>query len=258
MTSIRRPGLIATLTRLAPAVAAALSRRRAPRQPAPPDPPVAWWVLTCAGLCSTLLTCGWLIAGALEPDTYSPMHQTVSVLAGRAGTHRWIVTTALFAVGVCYIVTATGMTALRRSARIGLVLTGAAGIGIALCPEPVRGNTIQHMACASIGATTIAVWPALTARRGPRAPAIVSVPVATTATAVFMALLAWLFFEAQTDGRVGLAERVDASIQALWPFVVAVALRPRRRGAQASAVAAGTGPEPSPATASEATASEAI
>ena len=228
MSSIERRNLIRALAGLAP-VRSITSTMTFPRRPVrramPSDRPIPWWVLTCAGLCSTLLTSAWLIADALQPATYSPVHQTISILAGHAGAHRWIVTTALLLVGACYVVTGVGMTVLRLSARVGLVVSGAAATGVALCPEPVKGTTTQHMAFTTVGAAAIAVWPALTVRRGPGVSAVVSVPVTTTATVVFMGLLTWLFFEAQTDGRVGLAERVDSSIQACWPFVVAVALR---------------------------------
>jgi Protein of unknown function (DUF998) len=228
MTNIERQSVIRALAGVAPVrgVASRMTVLRRPwRRAMPSDRPIPWWVLTCAGLCSTLLTSAWLIADALQPATYSPVHQTVSVLAGHAGAHRWIVTTALVLVGACYVVTALGMTVLRLSARVGLVVSGAAATGIALSPEPVKGTTTQHMAFTTVGAAAIAVWPALTVRRGPGVSAVVSVPVTTAATAVFMGLLAWLFFEAQTDGRVGLAERLDSSIQAFWPFVVAVAHR---------------------------------
>jgi hypothetical membrane protein len=219
--------------------------RRPAREPEtePTGRPVAWWVLTCAGLCSTLLTAGWLIADALQPPTYSPVHQTISILAGHAGAHRWIVTTALLLVGACYVLTAGGMTALRPSGRLGLAVAGAAAIGVALCPEPVVGTTPQHMVCTTVGAATIAIWPALTARRGPAGCAIVSVRVAAATTVVFLGLLAWLFIEAQTDGRVGLAERIDSSIQACWPLVVAVALRrAAARPARAPSPRASSGP----------------
>ena len=235
MDSIERPGLLRGRPGLAPVrvVIPAISALRPPLRSAP-DRPVASWVLVCAGLCATVLTSGWLIGQAVQPATYSPVHQTVSVLAGHAGAHRWIVTAALLLVGACYVLTATGLTALRGSARLGLVVAGIAAIGIALCPEPVVGSTTQHMAFTTVGAATLAVWPALTVRRGSRAPAIVSVRVAASATAVFMALLGWLFFEAQTDGLVGLAERIDLSVQAVWPWVVALALRRADRRAPAA------------------------
>jgi hypothetical protein len=211
-------------------------------EPGSPDQPIAGWVLISAALCATVLTAGWLIADAVQPATYSPVHQTISILAGHAGAHRWIATTALLLVGACYLATAAGMAVLRPPARIGLAVAGTAAIGVALCPEPVVGTTTQHMAFTTVGAATIAVWPALTARRGAGACAVVRVPVAATVTVVFLALLAWLFIEAQTDGRVGLAERVDCSVQACWPFVVALGLRRAARAAPADPVPEGASP----------------
>jgi Protein of unknown function (DUF998) len=108
---------------------------------------------TCpAGLSPVLLTVGWLVAGALQPASYNPVRQTVSVLAGHAGTDRWVMTSALFLVGGCHLVTAAGLAGLRVPARILLVVAGLASFGIAASPEPVVGSTPQHLAWTSLGA----------------------------------------------------------------------------------------------------------
>jgi hypothetical protein len=44
-------------------------------------------------------TAGYLVAGTLQPTSYSPVRDTVSVLAGYAGADRWLMTSALFLVG---------------------------------------------------------------------------------------------------------------------------------------------------------------
>ena len=124
------------------------------------------WVLVTAGLCPLLLVGGWLAAGAVQPG-YSPVRETVSALAGQAGTHPWIVTGALFAVGGCYLATAAGLAGLRIPARVLLAVAGLSSIGIAASPEPVTGSTPQHLAWTVLGAATITVWPAFTVRRGP-------------------------------------------------------------------------------------------
>jgi hypothetical protein len=182
--------------------------------------PVPWWVLVTSALIPLLLTSAWLIAGGLQPASYSPMQQTVSVLAGQAGAHRWIVTSALYVVGVCYLVGAYGLSCLRRSARVALIVSGAASIGIAASPEPVVGSTTRHMVFTTIGAAVIAIWPALAARRGAAASVLLSPPVATAATIAFVSMLAWLVVETQGGSALGLAERLDSSIEITWPFVV--------------------------------------
>ena len=145
-----------------PALAPALAQLRSHARTAAPSrgrtvPP---WAIVSAGLTPILLTGGWLVAGALQPASYNPVRATVSVMAGHAGTDRWVMTGALLLVGGFHLVTAAGLGALRVSARVLLVLAGVSSVGIALSPEPVLGSTPQHLAWTSFGAVIITVWPA--------------------------------------------------------------------------------------------------
>ena len=124
------------------------------------DRTVPPWAIISAGLTPILLTGGWLVAGALQPASYNPVRDTVSVMAGHAGTDRWVMTGALLLVGGCHLVTAAGLGAIRVSARVLLILAGLSSIGIAVSPEPVVGSTPQHLAWTSFGAVIITVWPA--------------------------------------------------------------------------------------------------
>jgi hypothetical protein len=173
-----------------------------------------------------LATGGWLIADAVQPASYSPIRKTISVMAGHAGTDRWIMTGALFLVGGCQLVTAVGLAGVRVPARILLAVAGLSSIGIAASPEPARGSTAQHLAWTSLGAVALAIWPAFVARRAPPRPLILSSYGCSFVTAVFMALLGWLVIETQGGRDLGLAERLFLSIETCWPFIVAVALRP--------------------------------
>jgi hypothetical protein len=178
-----------------------------------------------AGLSPVSATGGWLIADAVQPTSYSPIRMTVSVLAGHAGTDRWIMTGALFLVGGCQLVTAVGLVGVGVPARILLGVAGLSSIGIAVSPEPALGSTPQHLAWTSLGAVVIAVWPAFVARRAPPRPLILSCYGRAVVTAVSMALLGWLVIETQGGSDLGLAERLFLSIETCWPFIVAVALR---------------------------------
>jgi hypothetical membrane protein len=188
------------------------------------------WAVVSAGLSPVLVTGGWLIAGAVQPASYSPVRQTVSVLAGHAGTDRWIMTAALFLVGGCYLVTAAGLAAAGMPAGILLIIAGMSSIGIAACPEPVSGSTPQHLAWTSLGAVMIAVCPAFTARRASPWPLILSARGSIAVTIVFIALLGWVVIETQGGRDLGLAERLTSSVETTWPFVVAVALRCSQSG----------------------------
>jgi hypothetical membrane protein len=197
----------------------ARTRPRRPRHPVP------GWTLVSAILSPIFATGGWLVADAVQPASYSPVRETVSVLAGRAGTDRWIMTGALFLVGVCELATAAGLAGVRVPARIVLVVAGLSSIGIAVNPEPARGSTPQHLAWTSLGAVAITVWPAFVARRAAPRPPILSGYGCAVVTVVFLVLLGWLVIETQGGGDLGLAERLMLSTDTCWPFVVAIALR---------------------------------
>ena len=186
--------------------------------------PVPWWAIVSAGLSPVLLTGGWLVAGALQPASYNPIRQTVSVLAGHAGTDRWVMTCALLLVGGCNLVTAAGLTGVAMPARVVLVVAGLSSVGIAVSPEPVAGSTPQHLTWTALGAVMITVWPAFTARREAPQPRIFSRSGAAAVTAVFAALLCWLVVETQGGSVLGLAERLTSSVETTWPFIVALAL----------------------------------
>ncbi len=179
------------------------------------------WLLWCAAAIPILMTGSWLVADPLQPSRYSPIRQSVSVLAGHAGQQRWIVTAALFVVGACYLLVAAGLPPLGRPARIGLLAAGIAAIGIAASPEPVHGSTPQHLAFTAFGAIVIAIWPFLAIRPGSRRWAPTSVPAASVAGAVFLGLLAWTFVQTRDGATLGLAERLSSSVQITWPVVVA-------------------------------------
>jgi hypothetical protein len=172
-----------------------------------------------------LATGGWIVAGAVQPASYSPVGTTISVMAGHAGTDRWIMTGALLLVGGCQLVTAAGLAGLRLPARVVLVVAGLSSIGIAVSPEPAHGSTPQHLAWTALGAVALAVWPAFVARRAPPRPLILSSYGCAVVTAVFIALLGWLVIETQGGSDLGLAERLFLSTETCWPFVVGIALR---------------------------------
>ena len=193
--------------------------------PVRPNPAAHPWAIISAGLAPVLLTGAYLIAGLLQPASYSPARTTISAMAGQAGTDRWVMTGGIVLTGGCYLVTAAGLTGVRATARALLAVAGMAGIGIAASPEPARGATPRHLAWTVLGAVTIAVWPAFAARRASPRPLILSFYGSAAVTAVFVGLLGWLLAETRDGSVLGLAERLTSSIQTCWPFVIAIALR---------------------------------
>ena len=55
-----------------------------------------------------------LAAAGLQPASYNPVRTTISVMAGQAGTDRWVMTGGIVLTGGCYLVTAAGLTGVRH------------------------------------------------------------------------------------------------------------------------------------------------
>lgn len=186
---------------------------------------VPGWAVVSAGLAPVVLTIGWLVADSVQPRTYSPIRDTVSVLAGLSGTDRWIMTCGLIVICACYIVTAIGLAGVSPPARVLLIVAGLCSAGIAASPEPPSGPTKAHLAWTVLGGITIAIWPAVAGWHLPRRPLVLSVRSSAAVTVFFVALLAWVLLETRGGRDLGLAERLDSGVQTCWPFVVALVLR---------------------------------
>lgn len=187
-------------------------------------PPI--WALVSSASAMLFLVGGWVVAQSAQPPGYDPIRQTISALARFGLDHRWIMTVGLAGLGVAHCVTAVGLSMLRWGSRAVLAAGGVATLAVSVFAQPRTGSSAVHIGFATLGFVVLALWPATTARRGaddPRRPA-----VAFAATAVSLALLAWVGLT-QSGGPLGLSERLLTFEQALWPFVVVVALR-RRAG----------------------------
>ena len=128
----------------------------------------------------------------------------------------------------------SGAAALGDAATAGrLVLAGGglATVLVAVFPLPADGSgSVPHTAVASAAFLALSVWPALAARRTAVGPLLHPLPAAA-ATATLLGCLAWFGVQLRADEAVGLAERVTAGLQSLWPLAVTttVALAARRR-----------------------------
>ena len=174
-----------------------------------------------------VLFSGWALAASMQPAGYDPMIQSISSLAAEGAADRWLMTGALFVLGVCNIVTAFGLRAAALPGRLLLAFGGLAAMLVALSPEPAGGTSIRHLTATGVGFTALALWPILGAARGDPAAGpftwALRPRVGYVATAVMAAGAAWFLLELHGHGDAGLAERVLTGIQAIWPLIVVAA-----------------------------------
>jgi hypothetical membrane protein len=184
---------------------------------------VRWWAVASAAVAPFVLVGGWTLAASRQPRGYNPVRDTISSLAARGATDRWLMTAALLAVGVCYVVTGAGLRPARGAGRIALMGGGVATVMVAAFPQPVRGNGVSHTIAATIAFTALATWPVLAVRRRSGAP-VLSLAAGVSATVVIVGFLAWFTLEIHGSHR-GIAERGAALAEVMWPLVVAVGAR---------------------------------
>jgi hypothetical membrane protein len=184
---------------------------------------VPWWGVASAVLAPVFLISGWTVAAALQPAGYSPARDPISSLAGLGATDRWVMTAGFVGTGLSHLVTALALRPAALAGRLVLATGGAATVMLAAFPVPAVGFSTPHRLIATAAFAALAVWPALAWRRGLAVPWALRPGPAGTATVFMVALLGWFGAQFGGDaGLAGLAERLAAGAQALWPLVVVV------------------------------------
>jgi hypothetical protein len=138
------------------------------------------------------------------------------------------------------VVTGLALRPAAPAGRLILMFGGVAVMLVAAFPEMAGGGwSVPHAFWAAAGLVALAVWPLAARRRGPWTPAWLRPGACAAAAGVLLGLLAWFGAELIGGGRqVGLAERVLAGAEAVWPLAVAVACR----WSQSRVPGAGKGP----------------
>jgi hypothetical membrane protein len=184
-----------------------------------------WWGLLTATVTPVALIGGWVIGARVQPAGYDPARRTISALAAYGAADRWIMTAALYAVGVCNILTAIALAGLRRLTRLLLAAAGVAGVDVAVFAQPHTGSSSVHVACATLSIGILAVWPATVRTRESSTSLLLSGRCAGAVTVVLVGLDVWLFAAGQGVGELGVAERVATGAQNVWPLAVVAASR---------------------------------
>lgn len=194
-----------------------LTRRRA----------VPGWALASAVLAPVGMIGGWTLAAA-QQQSFDPVRETISALAAAPSTAPWTMTAGLALTGVSHCVTAAGLASARPAGRAVLALAGVATAGVAAFP--VDRSPQAHGLTAAVAFAALTAWPALASHAD--VDGALSRRVGLTATAALAVALVWFGIELQqlapdAGAATGLAERVLAGAQSLWPLAVVVLLRAR-------------------------------
>lgn len=177
-----------------------------------------WWALTSSIAAPVLLITGGAIAQLLQPKTYSPVHNSISGLARLNATDRWLMTAVFVAVGLCFAITAIGLRPAHPAGLICLIGGGIATLLVAAFPQPIHGASEAHAVAATVTLVTLAIWPLCAMRRNGEVPLLTSTG-AIPAEVVIVALAAWLAID-RHGALLGIAERLAAAAEAVWPFAV--------------------------------------
>lgn len=189
---------------------------------------VPGWALASAVTAPVVLTAGLALAQWRQPAGYDPVRDTISALAAQGATDRWIMTSALAALGACHVVTAFGLRPARRGGRVVLAGGGVATVMVAVFAQPAHGNSVAHTVTATVAFTALATWPLWAAGSPPTAP-LLTFPASAAASAVLIGLVLAFALELH-GGHRGVAERATAGAQALWPLAVVVTTRRSQAG----------------------------
>lgn len=188
---------------------------------------VPWWGVVSSAVAPVLLVGGWTVAAGLQPGSFNAVVGTISSLAAEGATDRWVMTLALAGVGACYVLTGLALRPAAAAGRLVLMTGGVATVLVAANPEPAGGGgSLPHTLWAAAGFVALAAWPVAARKRDPVVAAVLRPAVSASAAGVLLGLLAWFGAELIGGGRqVGLAERVLAGAQAVWPLAVVLACR---------------------------------
>ncbi|MGO8860887.1 MAG: DUF998 domain-containing protein [Acidimicrobiales bacterium] len=184
---------------------------------------IPWWVVAAAGAAPVVLIGGFFVATAIQPASYNPVRDTISELAGQGATEPWVMTSALAAVGSCYLLAALG---LQPAARVGRVLLAGGGVAvllIAVFRQPHHGYSLPHELAVIAAALTCCTWPLFASHRQHPALLLTRAP-SIAAAGVSLGFVTWYALESH-GALLGVAERCAAAAPPLWLLAVAVTTR---------------------------------
>jgi hypothetical membrane protein len=180
-------------------------------------------VLLPAAVAPLVLVGGWSLAASAQSGDYNGFRDTLSSLAALGVSHRGIMTWTFVLLGLAHLGTAALLRVAARPGRVLQALGGLATIAVALLPLSSESEGYGHAAAATVAFVALALWAAFAARSD--GPPVLRPAAMRTASVVLALLVGWFGVALVVGHLVGLAERVAALAEALWPLVVAWMVR---------------------------------
>jgi hypothetical membrane protein len=183
--------------------------------------------LISSAVAPVLLVGGWTLAAGLQLGSFDAVAGTTSSLTAEGAADLWVMTLALAGTGACHVITGLTLRSASSAGRLILMAGGAAVVLVAVFPETAGdGGSLPHTFWATVAFVALAVWPLAACRRGALVPAWLRPGACAVAAGVLLGLLVWFGTELIGAGRqLGLAERVLAGVEAVWPLAVVLACR---------------------------------
>ncbi|MGW0455855.1 DUF998 domain-containing protein [Gordonia sputi] len=192
---------------------------------------VASAILAPIGLAAAALAAHVLLGAH---SGYSPLRQTMSVMAADRPV-TGIMTAGFVWSGLCLLLTGLGLRGVRRVSRSVLASSGLCAFVVAAFPvswNSFPGMSAIHIAATSTAAVLLAIWPLTLSSRSAAVPFTFRPYAGVAVTLAMIGLLAWVLYEADQGGLLGLSERVVIFAEMIWPAIVVISgarwLRSRR------------------------------
>ncbi len=232
-------------------------------------PAVPWWAVLSSVATPVLLAIGWTVAAVRQPPGYDPIGDTISLLSSFGPVDRLIMIVCLAGLGLGHLVTAIGLRFVPLAGRLLYGCGGAATILVAAIPKVNSVTPPAHGIAAVVAFVALGAWPAATLlpiRAAPPRPANVRLPgrhrrdssgldllvpdrvgdrpwvlrppAALGASVTMLGFGLWLALQLPHGATAGLAERMTAGTQVLWPLIVVLVglrwWRTRRQAAESA------------------------
>lgn len=186
----------------------------------------AWWASLSALLAPVVLVAGWWWAGSLTAG-YDRVAQPLSDLWAVNAPNRWVMAVTIVLVGLCHVVTGTGLRPVDPTGRWLLGVGGGFMVLWALTPNHLVGRYfLGHTFSGVLTFFGLSLWAAVSARSGSHVPLVLRRPVALAASLISIVLLLTMILGIIGDtADQGLREGALLGWTALWPLVVVLGTR---------------------------------